>query len=944
MRLAAVWRWSTWTAGAGSDTRRQQARLLASLLFSLLVLIGLLGLILLLVPKLNRAPPTTTALILIANLALLGLAYGLNRAGHSRAAAWLVVLLGTASGWLSVLLTLNSLGQAPDILLYPLLPILLSGLLLPGWTTAALSAGNIALLLLVGAAYHLPPGADVYGLAIFYAFVCGLTSLAATLRRHDLARLDVQAQALSASEAKYHHIVDLAQEGIWTVDGANLTTFVNRKMTQMLGYADEEIIGTEIFKFMDPAEQTVAPAGLEQRRQALTGQHDVKFLARDGSELWTIVSGTALSDPAGNFAGILGLVTDITARRSTEASLRDSQARFQSAFTFAPIGMALVAPDGHWLQANPALCDILGYSETELLSTNFQTVTHPDDLDADWQQLRRALAGEIVSYQIEKRYYHKQGGLVWVMLAVSLVRDSRGDPLYFVSQVQDITERKRGLDALRESGERYRQMFEEAERLRQFNSSIAEVMAEGLAMEDAEGRITLVNPKLLNSLGYSADELIGQHWTMLIAPRDLERVMHITAQRAAGIHSIYEAWLQTKSGQELPALVSATPLMKSGRFAGTLATLTDISDRKRAEDALQAANVKLTAWLAESEQRTREISLLNELGELLQTALTADEAFTIIAHSMLALFPYTAGRLYVIKESRNLVEATTHWGPVAGQADPFEPSQCWALRRGRIHIVEHLGPDMPPERLAAVVCSHVTHPRPSAYICVPMVAQGDTLGVVHLQRPVPVASGADERQLNLTEDQVRLARAVADSLALALANLRLRERLQRQSIRDPLTGLFNRRYLEETLEREINRAQRDHQPLGVMMLDIDHFKQCNDTYGHQAGDRLLRELGAVIAAHARGADIACRYGGEEFILILPGASLAVTRQRAEGVCEAVRQIYVAYGPQVSGVLTVSVGVAAYPEHGANADDCVRAADTALYQAKRAGRDRVAVAA
>ena len=831
-RLAGAWLWLTWTGSAGSSTQRQQGRLLASLLFSLWMLVGLLGLLLLVVPQINHAPPATTNLIILGNLVLVGLAYGLNRAGHSRAAAWLVVLIGTAGSWLSVLVTLGNLGQAPDILLYPLLSILLSGLLLPGWTTVALSAGNIAFLVFVAAAFHLPPTIDFSGVAIFYVFVCGLTSLAATV----------------------------------------------------------------------------------------------------------------LSDPTGNFAGILGLVTDISARRSTEDALRDSQARFQSAFTFAPIGMALVSPDGRWLQVNPALCDILGYSEAELLSTNFQTVTHPDDLDADWQQLQRALAGEIVSYQIEKRYYHKQGSVVWVNLAVSLVRDSRGAPLYFVSQVQDITERKTALDALRESGERYRQMFEEAERLRQFNSSIAEVMGEGLAMEDAEGRITLVNPKLLTSLGYLADELIGQHWSKVIAQRDLERVSHISALRPAGITSTYEAWLQTKVGEEFPALISATPLMKSGRFAGTLATFTDISDRKRAEDALQAANVQLTAGLAASEQRTREIGLLNELGDLLQTSLTADEAYGIIAHVMLALFPYTAGRLYVIKESRNLVEATTHWGPVAGPATPFEINDCWALRRGRIHIVEHLGPETAADGQGAVVCSHVTAPWPSAYICVPMVAQGDTLGVLHLQRPVPAATGLDESLLNLTGDQVRLARTVADSLALALSNLRLRERLQHQSIRDPLTGLFNRRYLEETLEREINRADRDRQPLGVMMLDIDHFKQCNDTFGHQAGDRLLRELGGVIASHARGADIACRYGGEEFIVILPGASLAVTEKRAERVCEAVRQIYVANGPQLSGLLTISVGVAVYPEHGTAADDLVRAADAALYQAKRAGRDRVAVAA
>jgi len=184
---------------------------------------------------------------------------------------------------------------------------------------------------------------------------------------------------------------------------------------------------------------------------------------------------------------------------------------------------------------------------------------------------------------------------------------------------------------------------------------------------------------------------------------------------------------------------------------------------------------------------------------------------------------------------------------------------------------------------------------------------------------------------------------VADTAAMALASLRLRETLRLQSIRDPVTGLFNRRYLEETLERELSRARRTQAPMGVIMLDIDHFKHFNDALGHAAGDQVLRAVGSVLSANGRPEDIACRYGGEEFLLLLPGASLTVTLARGEAICRSVRAIDSDLRLGVPGGITVSIGVAAFPEHGDTGADLVRMADATLYQAKRAGRDQVLAA-
>jgi diguanylate cyclase (GGDEF)-like protein len=177
-------------------------------------------------------------------------------------------------------------------------------------------------------------------------------------------------------------------------------------------------------------------------------------------------------------------------------------------------------------------------------------------------------------------------------------------------------------------------------------------------------------------------------------------------------------------------------------------------------------------------------------------------------------------------------------------------------------------------------------------------------------------------------------------LSLSLSNIRLRENLSNQSIRDPLTGLFNRRYVEENLQREISRAARKKEPVGVVMIDIDHFKTFNDLHGHAAGDRVLVELAGFLQSQMRGADIVCRYGGEEFTLILPECTLDNTIRRANQLVADARQTTVQDGGRTLGHITLSMGVAAYPEHGANPAALLAAADAVLYKAKQAGRDRV----
>ncbi len=349
--------------------------------------------------------------------------------------------------------------------------------------------------------------------------------------------------------------------------------------------------------------------------------------------------------------------------------------------------------------------------------------------------------------------------------------------------------------------------------------------------------------------------------------------------------------------------------------------------------ALQESHDQLRRSVIELQRRNHEVTLLSALAQMLQACHDADEAYPIIARYLQWLFPTDSGALYILSASRNTVYNAAGWGDAPVAAPPehfFDPAECWALRRGRLHVVETPHADIP--------CRHVTASGQPflPYLCAPLVAYSEALGLIYLQAEPSVSEG-------LPEIKQQLALTVAEQIALALANLRLRETLRNQSIRDPLTGLFNRRYMEESLARELQRAGRMNRPLTVAMLDLDHFKRFNDTFGHAAGDLAMRELGALLRTKVRGGDIACRYGGEEFVLILPEATQPDARQRMESLREAVKQLRVRHEDRLLDTLTLSIGVAAFPEHGHSVEAVLKAADHALYRAKAEGRDCVVTA-
>jgi diguanylate cyclase (GGDEF)-like protein len=344
--------------------------------------------------------------------------------------------------------------------------------------------------------------------------------------------------------------------------------------------------------------------------------------------------------------------------------------------------------------------------------------------------------------------------------------------------------------------------------------------------------------------------------------------------------------------------------------------------------ALRRESSERSQLVTQIEQRAAINAQLSHMTSLLHACFELEEASEIIAHFARHLFPDHTGTLYVFRSSRNLLEVTAAWGESEDQVSMFTPHQCWALRQGQMYEV------LDPQH--SILCQHIKHPTP--YLCLPMMAHGEVLALLHV-RPDP----STNRNGTIPGADHILLRSFTEHIALALSNLKLHDMLRQQSLRDSLTGLFNRRYLEETLTVEIERAKRTNGPFSVMMLDLDHFKRFNDTHGHDAGDAALQALGGFLQRQVRGGDIACRYGGEEFTLLLPGASVEMAQQRAEQLCEGVRMLRIDGKGRSLGPLTLSIGIATFPKHGESNEMILQAADVALYQAKTEGRDRAIVA-
>lgn len=339
---------------------------------------------------------------------------------------------------------------------------------------------------------------------------------------------------------------------------------------------------------------------------------------------------------------------------------------------------------------------------------------------------------------------------------------------------------------------------------------------------------------------------------------------------------------------------------------------------KRDHDALQLQVQDLS-------QDSREMALFSQFAQMLQACANTPELCNVVTSFGKDLFPLEAGALYVTEAGQPIVASQISWGDPPSP-DPFMPQDCWGIRLAKPHYWE--------SSKSGLFCSHVSPPLPAYSLCLPLSALGINLGLLHFR--AHSAGG-------MSEARQRFATTFANQVALGLSNLRLRESLREEAIRDPLTDLFNRRFMKESLDHEILRAQRDGNSLGVIAVDLDHFKEINDKLGHATGDAVLRGISTMARHSIRAGDISCRQGGDEFLFILPEASEEDCLRLAEKMRTQALQVILQVCPSLAGAVTLSCGMAMFPKDAQNAESLLKAADLAMYQAKTAGRDRVIAA-
>ncbi|TNC09839.1 diguanylate cyclase [Methylobacterium terricola] len=323
----------------------------------------------------------------------------------------------------------------------------------------------------------------------------------------------------------------------------------------------------------------------------------------------------------------------------------------------------------------------------------------------------------------------------------------------------------------------------------------------------------------------------------------------------------------------------------------------------------------------EAERRT-----LSQTSDWLQSAKSEEELYSMVSTVLSRLIPECRGALYVYSGSRDTLDLAESWNDATGP-ETIHPDDCWGLRRGRLYV--H-GANPVEFR-----CGHVHEPDAQHYCCLPILAHGETIGLLHLAHgsagPCDATAFAESRRLGML---------AAEHIALAIANMKLREQLLDQSIRDVLTGLYNRRYLLERGRSEFLRAQRLGAPVSLLSIDVDHFKAFNDNFGHDAGDTVLRAVSEVLQRGATPTGVACRFGGEEFLILLPGTAAPEAMAQAEVIRREVETLTIRYAESDLPRISVSVGVAAYPVSGQTLQEVMRVADATLYEAKRGGRNRV----
>jgi len=593
---------------------------------------------------------------------------------------------------------------------------------------------------------------------------------------------------------------------------------------------------------------------------------------------------------------------------------QQSDARYHLIFNSVPVGITITDTQGNFYAFNPALNEMLGFTDAEFRDMKSDAVYRSK---ADRKRFVDILTREKTVRNFETVFVRKDGRAIHVLLNSDIIGFGSLQNAMF-SSVRDITPLK-SIEA---------ELIKE----RDFSEAVLDTSDSLIMVFDRDGIMIRFNKACEKTAGYSLAELQETPFFDLLSPDPQDAKQRIARMIRTRECESFENYWKTRDGRMLLIKWTSAVLKDEDGSDYIVSTGSDITERRKAHEALRTANRELETSLRRLEERNQAISLLADMEGFLQGCRTVEEACTICTQFVQSICPQTSGAVYLIDDLNGTAEPRDTWGDESLSQKRFPFPSCWSIRHGRMNRIDPDHHGMP--------CPHIRGVN-GQFLCVPMEANGKILGILHLSYICDINESLTPADCPpYFEPKLRLITTAAETAALSLSNIMLQETLRQQSIRDPLTGIYNRRYMVESLTRELSRAQREHASVSVLMFDIDTFKDFNDTYGHDGGDALLRLLGDYLRQNTRGEDIICRFGGEEFVVVLPNTRHQDAVLKAEVIRGGISRLEISHLGKPLHNCTVSIGVASYPHNGHTADALLKAADDALYAAKREGRNRV----
>lgn len=637
-------------------------------------------------------------------------------------------------------------------------------------------------------------------------------------------------------------------------------------LLDLLGFDRLELYGMKASDLITADEQATTRTHFESSDESC---HELNLMTKSGCIKTALAYPKVLQFRDGIYR--LTEFIDISSRTEATLKLQEREKKFRSVFELAAIGIGCLKPDGTWLETNQKLCDIVGYSENELLQLTFQDITHPEDLSKDLNYVEQLLRGASQSYSMEKRYFHKQGHIIWANLTASLVRDSNNEPQYFVSLVEDITELKLARDKLKLSDE------------------ILSATTDMMAQVDQDNIYVAANGAYLKAFGLTETALIGCSIPELYGSDFYDNVIRPQAEQLKSGKPIhYQDWFQfPETGSKYMDVAYTLRSQDKENYSGFVISARDITVLKIAQDQL-----------TENERRFR--AMMESLPLAIYVSTGKDQVCQYINKTFTEFFGYT------IEE----VPCAAQW---------------WLKAYPEKDYRDAVSLDWQSRIETAIATKTSIQQTDSVITCRDGTKKIVRWGYISLDE-LNYAFGLDVTAIKEAEAEL----------------IHLNEQLEHLSFFDALTNISNRRLFDLSLEKEWIRARRHRVPLALIMLDIDLFKLYNDHYGHLKGDECLALVAQTLKNTLnRGDDMVARFGGEEFVILLPDTTL----ERARGIAEKCRnaiidkQIAHAACP-IGDVLSISLGVASViPDTDTPALSLVNSADKMLYRAKENGRNR-----